>query len=306
MMAQPYKFIIELHAPKNPENIPNYVNTKKNLFSHTKSVSIASKSFCDSISGFDFSYNLASYLLDRDGALDILFHVTCYDLNMVTIRTRLTLLKQLGIKKILVVSGDMYEQSSNIRLRKLQYANSHELAGVILRDFNWFDSIGVAGYPGGNGKDSSNDEEECDRLAGVLQLGVREVYTQCVFDSKSFGEFSRIFGRRFPAVGLVPSVALFKSLSNLELISKLTRVTNVAVKSLEGSLKTLSLQEAEFYSISFIEGLCLDLLHSFSKRPIKIDLCTFGHFDLAQTLMDRLSKLDRTKVTDIWVETLVE
>lgn len=278
------KFIIELKAPRNPETIASFYEKIERLLSTTGHVSIASKPFGESMPGFDFSHNLANYLLDRNPRLDILLHVTCYDLNKVNIQSRLTSLQHLKVKRLLIVSGDGYRPSEKPELRALQFGDSHELAERILRDFNWFDSIAVAGYPGGNEQSSFNNQEECRRLSRVLRLGVAEVYTQCVFDVETFAELSRMIRLEFAQVRVVPCVALFKSSSDMNKIARLTRVKGPKVHELRGQLEQMSPEASKTFSFEYLSSLCNRLAAE------SINLCTFGQFEMAESLLKHLNK----------------
>lgn len=275
------RFIVELKAPLRPDTIPLYYNKIKQAISLTKCVSIASKPCGNVIAGFDLSYNLASFLLEQNPQLEILIHLTCFDLNKVNITSRLIALQTLGIKRLLIISGDGYTRSSDPRTCSLQYKNSSELIADILKNFKWFNFIAVGGYPGGNGESSFNNDQECDRLASVLDLGAKEVLTQCVFDLNTFNEFITTIKSRYPNVNIIPSVAMFRDSTDLERISRLTRVGDSRLKELKQQLEQMTLQECHCYSFKHLKWLCSELMFSSNS----IDLCTFGQFDMTEELV---------------------
>lgn len=280
---QQCKFLLELSAPTNPENIPKLYQKIQNLVTLTGRVGIISKPFGKSIPGFDRSYNLANFLLKRHPQLEVLYHLTCHDLNKVNIQSRVASLERLGIKRLLIVSGDGYELAEDPNLSSLQFTNSHELAQSIMSNFNCFESIAVAGYPGGNGRSSFNNEQECERLSRVLRLGISEIYTQCVFDIDTFLEFDRMIQLKFPQVRAVPSVALFKSSLDLNKIANLTRVSGARFQELKSQLEQVSSELSEEFSFEYLSNLCARL----ATRSKLVDLSTFGHFELAESLVKR-------------------
>lgn len=279
------EFNVELKAPTNPLNIPKYFDKISDLLHYTNKVSIASKQI-GLVPGFDQNYNLAKYLLTRKPSLDILFHLTCNDLNKVNVHSRLTLLGLLDIKRVLVVTGDDYIPPET--QSELFFKNSNELLECIIK-LNWatrFKSIGVAGYPDGNGKESRNNQEECERLRHKLELGANAIYTQCIFDPKVFKDFAYHIRRKFshlPVIDIVPSVAVFQRHSNLQMISKLTRV------SLDERLATrfcgLDDNVCRAQAKEYLLSLCRALK---DKSLLTVDLCTFGQFELTSEIIKEL------------------
>lgn len=278
-MSSRYEFIVELTAPANVDNIGAYYDNIKALFEHTKRVSITSKPV-GPISGFDRSYNLARFLLAQEPNLDILFHVTCKDLNKINIHSRLSLLKLLNIRKILVVTGDDYSRPE-VR-PELHYSNSEELVERVANDFGWFDSVAVAGYPAvANEQGSASERGQREILGRKLALGADTVCTQCVFDSVAFDSFERTVTSESSSTKVIPSVAVFQHGPGLQAISRLARVS--APEALARQLSQLTPGQARAHAKRYLVELCRRLR---GARPaLTIVLCTFGLFELTQELI---------------------
>lgn len=255
------EFRIELMPPTDPDNIPQYFEKFKCVLKYTKRFSIVSHSVADSITGFDRGFNLAKYLLSRDENVNILFHLTCKDLNRVNIESRLTLLKNLGIRRLLLITGEQYSKPD--KFHRLYFANSTELVQHISGNFgSWFESLAVAGYPEPesqadllgdelveNPKHASHEEQpkgsassggnnSCTNdsfhsLSGKLHLlKVDSIYTQCVWNANMFERFiNRIDKSQFANQlnEIVPSVAVFQDQATLDRVAKLTRVKSPTV-----------------------------------------------------------------------------
>ena len=278
-------YIIELVPPEDPSSLQKYYSKISSVINRTNRISIASKPSEQSISGFEKSVNLVRFLRDVEPDLDILFHLTCRDLDKDTIRARLALLRDLKISKILVVTGDRYVWSPS---NTSAYENSRQLLREIVKlHHNWFDVICVAGYPGGNRRQSHDNRAECERLSAAIEMGATCVLTQCIFAAGSFKEFSESWNHLHPDVEVIPSVALFKTPKDLERIIHLTRVDATGLADLMSHLKALDFQRSEEYCLEHIADTCNRL----RKRCRTIDICTFGHFDLAKQLIEKLQAM---------------
>lgn len=278
-----HQFIIELCPPSKPEDIPAYFKRIKYLLNFTNSFSISSHPI-QQISGFERSYNLARYLLEQNRDLDILFHITCNDLNRVNILSRLTLLKVLKIRNILVITGENYTPIQESK--EFHFTDSSELVSHIANKFNWFESIGIAGYPD-KGEGDCN-QQEITRLREKMLLGANKIYTQCIFTVDQLKKFSEdsidILGSNKE---VVPSIALFSHKTNLERVSRLTRV-QPDDKLMEGLTQLQSAEEQKAFSKSYIINLCQQLCETQSR--CRIIICAFGLFELAEEILEDLMK----------------
>lgn len=282
--------IIELKAPNSSENFKQFLEKIECLIDRTNRVSIVSKPSTLSESSFDSNYYFANFLTELKPNIEILFHLTCRDLNKVNIQPRLCLLKSLGIKQLLVVTGDNYCRPAEDG--ELHFLDSNELVSYIADNCNWFKSLGVAGYPGGNGKQSQNNSEELLRLRTKLLAGANVIYTQCLFDLKAYEEFVNEVKVRFERVDIVPSVAVFDSSNALERILVLTRVaslpsTQLITDNLRKQLSCCNAEQAELVAECYLTNV-LSSIRKLQSSKCTIDLCTFGSYKLAEKLVGSL------------------
>lgn len=295
------RYIVELCPPINPADHPRYYEKIKDLLRLTKHFSITSHSHAQ-ISGFDRSYSLAAYLLKRVPDIDILFHLSCHDLNKDNTVAKLNQLKALQIKRILVVSGQNYSRPEDGS--SLLYSDSTELVQRILEcEPIWFETVAIAGYPGGNGTDTHDNKEELSRLHRKLTLarGVNAIYYQCSFEQHAASELSSLlhvglFDDRNRTLQTVPGVALFKDRAGLDKCLRLTRVrmadasaddlyaklTGISVGPLDGATNHLAPALAEYLCKPLIDGQTLKNA-SGAKRSLYI--CAFGAFDMAADII---------------------
>lgn len=280
---------LELSSPLDPNDIPRYYERLGKLFLFTNSVSLAShplKTGALTVTGFERNYNLATYMLDQWPYFDILFHLTCFDLNKVNVRARLTLLKGLKIKRILLISGDGY-QSSN-KLSRLSFINSEELIRCIHLEYpNWFESLAIAGYPN---DDESIEFNNLESIIAKARYGASAVYTQCLFDWLTFEglEKSLKAHEETKHLDLVPSIALFDG--SIKLV-RILRVLQARIPKKLHYLEGLTDEQGtEGRNIS--REFIIDLIAGFqTRRPEKlINLCLFGLFDLALDIIENISQ----------------
>lgn len=282
-------FIIELTPPADYSELQKYYDKISKLLEQTNRVSIASKpSSSPPLGGFEKSVRLVGFLRSVRPNLDILFHVTCRDLNKLNIKHKLNQLRELDIDKLLVVTGDNYERPE---ADQSAYGNSVELVEAIGGQFNWLGSIAVGGYPGGNGRQSHDNKAECQRLARAVQVGASSVLTQCVFDLHLFDEFRRtmseVFGEK---VEVIPSVALFTGKRDLERVLGLTRFRGSQLAGLGGHFSAL---DDTKLSETFCFDHLLNLCEGLAKRSRSIVICPFGRFQLANSLIGKLMDINQ-------------
>lgn len=286
-----YKFTVELSAPLNPLDIPAYCEKFIGLFKYTNSFSIASHA-TSVVAGFDRSYNLSRYLLAFKPSIELLFHITCNDINKVNIHSKMSLLRMLKIEKILVVTGENYLA----RDARYEFSDSSELIHHISENFGqWFKLIAVGGYP------ERENQKECDRLLKKISLVETKnvaIFTQCLFESEKFGNFDETMTKVWKEhnnnseLEIVPSIALFYDDVTLEKVIHLTRVelNHNFVEKLAVKLKNIQPVDLESYSKSYFVNLCTDLIECRSNTDVQhINICTFGLFSLAEQILETLT-----------------
>lgn len=282
------RFSIELSAPLNPKEIPDYYKKFAHLLGKfTHKVSIASHS-SGSIAGFDKTYNLVRYLnTQTNNKTDILVHLTCQDANHINIHSRLTLLESLNISRILALTGQDYIRPE--KKSHLYFANSHELALGISESLGTGESpfsISFAAYPGGRpGESTRNDAEEGRRLMGKIGLA-ESVYTQCIFDPIEFQTFYETTKQLNPHLEIIPSVAIYDSAESLEKCFKLLRVKQDQTLTLR--LREIDESDRRAFAKRNIVKLCKALRDR--KPDICINICSFSLFDLTTEILHELCK----------------
>lgn len=280
---------IELNPPARTDDLPHYYAKVEPLLKRTSCLSLTSHP-SDGISGFERSLNLIKYIKSNQPSsnLDILFHLTCRDVDRLSLKARLQELKDQNIKKVLIISGERYANSCK---SEHQFENSSELLQELINkgDHSSFDSIAIAGFPGGNGTTSTNDDEEGIRLCYRLETGVvGSVYTQCIFELGVFEQFANAIKRDFGTqVELVPSIALFENLRNLDRVVQVIRVSN-DVEKVRQQLSRFHEDDADAgdFSKKYLISLCQSLI----DNGYEINMCLFGHIKLALEILDAIDK----------------
>lgn len=269
------------------------------MLKYTKSFSISSHPTSDGvISGFDRSYNLAQYLLQRHPDVSILLHVTCYDLNRVNINARLTLLRSLGVRRILVITGQQYNAAKlSPNNEDLLFKNSCVLLRHIKENYSqWFELVATAAYPQVHG---SSEYREVKRLVDKSMDGfVGAFYTQCLFSVDELEPFFSLLAKRLPSIQLVPSIALFNSVEALE---KSIRLTGVRIDSTQHQNLIDALFETQHsfalegsYSKVYLERLCDNLRLMLKTETLEINICPFGLFNFAADLIEFCDKMHKS------------
>lgn len=277
---------LELSSPVDPSKIPNYYDRLTSLFQYTNKISLASHPIGNgrlTISGFDRNYNFAKYMLERWPYFNILFHLTCFDLNRVNIDYRLNLLKDINIDEILLVTGDSYQQPESSQ--KLYFNNSEELIKFIHHNYGYrFKVIAVAGYPS-----HVNDTDSLKSIKAKVSYGATAIYTQCLFDWVSYESYKKRLEDELDDMrhlDIIPSIALFKDLATLNRVVSLSGL-RVEANGLKQAIEIHQEREDIMLteSINFVIRLCAEFM---TRRPNGlINLCLFGLVDLAYVIISR-------------------
>lgn len=307
------KFTLELCPPLNPTDIPTYFESNiKQFIKYTKLFTITSHPN-GQISGFDRAYNLAKYLLSTVPDINIRFTITCDDLNTVNISSRLTQLKEMSIKKLLVVTGHSYTKPD--KNPELHYANSTDLLQHIVMNYaDWFESIAVTVYPSYSLDGSTQDETA--RVVEKLKLSdiIDTVFTQCIYEVSLFESLRRKIktqvGDRY--VQVVPSLAIFDSHNSL---IKCLQLTKCEVPGLQVCLNTANEPRNEGpveYSKELIPALYRSFLAATkdqgtakiddSNEPCpkelyhpslsdRVHICPFGLFNFTRQIIEQFETL---------------
>lgn len=275
---------IELNPPASSDQVPDYYAKVEHLLERSPAVSLTSHRSKDA-TGFERSLSLVRHMrsVRERPVVDILFHLTCRDVDRSTLAPKLQQLEREGVRSLLLLSGEGYVRPGE---SDAEFADSTELlAEIVGRGLNTrFESLAIAGFPGGNKTLSNSNEEECRRLSSRLQTGaIDAIYTQCIFEHREFDEFIKTVRNHSRLdVNMVPSVALFKDLKSLDRVVRVTRVqSNIGdLRSRLGEFKDEN--DARNFSKTYLIDLCKALLNSADQ----INLCLFGQETLAEEILD--------------------
>lgn len=276
---------IELNPPIKSDEVPGYYAKVEPLLMRTSLVSLTSH-HANGLTGFERSLNLIKYIRSvREDPIDILVHLTCRDVDRASLLSKLQQLEGENVSRLLLLSGENYIGSTS---SDTEFKNSTELLEeIVSRKFNTrFESLAIAGFPGGNRLSSNNNLEEYARLASRLQTGaIDTIYTQCIFDYEEFDKFAGTVKRHLESdIDIIPSVALFKDLKSLERVVRLTRVQN-NVANLRSLSESIDEKHARKLCTTYLTNLC----KSFLSADHQVNLCLFGQVDLAREILDEIA-----------------
>lgn len=282
--AKRERFSLELVSPIDPKLIPTYYERQAKLFQFTNQISLSSHPVSNdtcSISGFDRNYNLAKYMISQWPYFDIVFHLTCYDLNRANIHARLHLLRILNIRRVLIVSGDLYRQPD--RYRTMYFGSSADIVEFIQQNYpNLFESVAIAGYPKSEGESFSDELH----VATKARFGAKRVYTQCLFDWKSYESYEKLLSQSATTRNLeiVPSIALFKNVEGLDKVILLAGFRVVGnIENLRKIVERYQHSNQHDLMLATTKEFFINLCKEFVQhRPnVLINLCLLGLVDMA-------------------------
>lgn len=176
----------EVSPPSDPKLLAEFFEDIKYVFKLTPKLSIASNHNKElGIDGFDRGYNLLRYLrqiaLLDENKCQVTFHLTCHDLNRANIRTRLELLRQLKVHRLLITTGLEYQLTED--KRRILFGSSDELIKYIIRNFSeHFENIGMAAYIDGQEYEAEIERLEAKWLPGVTSLHVQFTHNVAKFE----------------------------------------------------------------------------------------------------------------------------
>lgn len=283
-------FRIELSPPLRPSKYQGYYNKFKHLLNYTNKFALSSHQSSDhSISGFERNYNFYNYLKNQctnGRRLDVLFHLTCRDLNKINVESRLELLKLAGIRNILLISGEGYQEPDE-NFRDLYFSCSLELADYMNERYAaYFDSIAVAGYPG--------ETEALDALVKKIRFEhINTIYTQCIFDAQNYKDFcSTLSSNNLEFKDIIPSVALYKDYKTLVKCCKLSRVSLEGRSSgslIEVDVGNLDNAKSRNLLLKLFKDI-IEVSKDTLNPDICINICAFGLFAEAASIIEELGE----------------
>lgn len=146
-------------------------------------------------------------------------HFTCVNSSKDNVENYLKTVKDLGIKDILALRGDI---PHGIKQENFDFKYANELVGFIKskKDF----SIAVAGYPEGH-MECKNPTEDLLNLKIKVDNGADAIFTQMFFDNDKYFHFvesARKIGIETP---IIPGILPIRSFAQLEKMLSMAKVT---------------------------------------------------------------------------------
>lgn len=268
------RFRFELNPPMKEDSIANYYNKfEHHLRKYSNSISLTSKTL-NSVKGFVRNQKFLSHLSAFNQDLDILLHLTCFDVDRNNLNSTIRSLHDTGINRLLIISGENFKPKEP----SIEFRNSQELIDSIdlTRKLK---TLAIAGYPS---IDIEQNELECSRLIKRLKsTNATAVYTQCIMDAQVFKTFRENLDESDLHIPLVPSIALFDSVENLDKVSRLTRVSGC--DKLITDLNKIKTKEGQK---KFCKEFLTNLIQELDKLNLEeINVCAFNLFEFADELL---------------------
>lgn len=156
----------------------------------------------------------ACSLLNLKGC-ETIMHLTCRDRNRLALQSELLGAFALGIRNILVMSGDYPTKGDHAGAKPVYDLDSVQLLGLIQKlnrgfDFSGNRLHGKTELCAGAVTNTESNELALIKLGKKIKMGARFIQTQAVFDADSFLEFkealeSKIHGERVKIIaGIMP------------------------------------------------------------------------------------------------------
>jgi len=155
--------------------------------------------------------------------MESMLHMTCYGSSKDEIKSYLIKAKNLGIRNILALRGDLpnIDEKWEIDPEKLNFAT--DLVRFIRENFDDYFTICVAGYPTGH-PEATSYEDDLMRTKEKVDAGADFIITQLFFNASTFKKFvddCRAIGITCPIIPGIMPVQSYDSLRHIVKLSKL-------------------------------------------------------------------------------------
>jgi methylenetetrahydrofolate reductase (NADPH) len=159
----------------------------------------------------------ACALLQREG-IETVFQVCCRDRNRLALQADLLAASGLGVKNLMVVSGDDITHGDHPQARTVNDLTTMELLEVVQRlgtgkDMAGIELLGAPRFCTGSTLDNTTAggllEIELENLQKKIALGARFFITHPIFDLRPFQQFVKRVDTS--KIALIPTVLLLKS-----------------------------------------------------------------------------------------------
>lgn len=138
--------------------------------------------------------SMAACSILQEKGLTTVMHMTCRDRNRIALQSDLLGAHSLGIRNILVMSGDHTSMGDNTGAKPVYDLDPVQLLGIIQElnhglDFSGNELIGKTDFCTGAVTNIELNDIKLIKLKKKMSMGVRFLQTQAVFDIKSFDNF---------------------------------------------------------------------------------------------------------------------
>lgn len=186
---------------------------------------------------------LAACGLIQGKGIETIMHITCRDRNMLALQSDLLGAHALGIRNVLVMSGDHPVKGDHEGAKPVYDVDSVQLLGILRKLNKGFDLAGneLAGRTDicvGAVTNTELNEAGLIKLKKKIQMGASFFQTQAVFDVKSFSGFmEKVNGIRLKNVKIIAGIIPLKSLRSADFLNKVPgiRVPEDIVREMKGS-----------------------------------------------------------------------
>jgi len=173
---------------------------------------------------------LAACDLIQKKGIETIMHMTCRDRNRLALQSDLIGAHALGIRNVLVMSGDHPVKGDHEGAKPVYDVDSVQLLGILMKLNEGFDLAGneLSGRTdlcAGAVTNTELNESELIKFRKKIQMGASFFQTQAVFDVKSFSKFmEKVNGIRPKNVKIIAGIIPLKSLRSAEFLNKVAGI----------------------------------------------------------------------------------
>ena len=188
--------------------------------------------------------------------LSVMPHFTCVGSSREQVEKYLQEVKDLGIKSILALRGDI---PVGIEPLNFDFKYANELVEFINSETDF--SIGVAGYPEGH-IECDDYDSDLKNLCKKINAGGEAIFTQMFFDNSKFFKFSEDLQKLGLDTPIIAGILPIKSFAQLERMLSMAKVT--VTKKLINKLEKYkdNLDDTKKIGIDFASEQCQALIES--------------------------------------------
>jgi 5,10-methylenetetrahydrofolate reductase len=162
--------------------------------------------------------------------IETIMHITCRDRNRLALQSDLIGASAIGIRNVLVMSGDHPVKGDHEGAKPVYDVDSVQLLGILQRLNKGFDLAGneLDGRTDlcvGAVTNTELNEAALIKFKKKIQMGASFFQTQAVFDVKSFSEFmEKVNGIRSKNVKIIAGIIPLRSQRSAEFLNKLAGI----------------------------------------------------------------------------------